>query len=494
LGTAKTEHAPRRGANSQERGRAGTSRPMPSYELTVAASSAAAGRSRNEDSCVSRVRVGRGGSDTGVVAVADGMGGMGQGDKASQLVADHLEEAFARESTEDCGRLLLQAIEDTLAQMQEQASLDGRSMGTTCTAVAVDAEAIHLAHVGDCRGYLLRNGALHRLTSDHSAYEAHMRARSEGDDSPDPELRSILLRAIGPFPTAEADSRVMRWEFGDTVIICSDGVWQFVPEERILTSFAAEQIQAACQEIVQAAIDAGTNDNASVAAIQVRRRRRLHEQAGTRPPGELRSARAWCLGLVASVCILALVATAVLTNSRGSRPSAPPPAAAYGHTGIPAGSGEPALLVPPETNALLYPGDMDTQGAAPIPGDVGPAVEANQKDAPRSEPTTRSTRTKPKHRHQTGSRRDRELPTNPPEPTTLTPGQASLPEAGGERISDGASNPERTPQGAAQTTSSESTAGNTEPPDNPGTPSATVSPEHKGSDGRSPRGGEPHGR
>lgn len=331
------------------------------YGLAVGCSSAAAGRPRNEDRCLSSLYAQWPGGEVGLVAVADGMGGMAEGDRASTVAIEALAGAFDKRPSDDCSQVLTSALEDARRQVQALNGANGHYMGTTCTAVAVDAQSIHVAHIGDCRAYLLRNGALRRLTADHSAYEAEMRQRSDGDGPPSPDLRSVLLRAIGPFDSADPDVSTLRWEPGDTVVVCSDGVWQSVAEDAIAATLGSVPLQAACDLLVQAAVAAGTDDNASVAIIQIAPRSAV-VTAGTtrRPPPARRPSQPWRLGLAASALVVALVGGVIAHNSRapgawygGGGQVAPPSAASSGVATAPepVGSESATAQVPREPRA-----------------------------------------------------------------------------------------------------------------------------------------------
>ncbi len=103
-------------------------------------------------------------------AVADGMGGQAAGEVAAQIVEDALAQASA-DGEVSGGRALGQVLEDANRGVIARARADPelRGMGTTCSALLIDGQTAHIAHVGDSRGYLIRDGQLRSLTTDHTA-------------------------------------------------------------------------------------------------------------------------------------------------------------------------------------------------------------------------------------------------------------------------------------------------------------------------------------
>jgi protein phosphatase len=145
-------------------------------------------------------------------------------------------------------------------------------MGTTLTAAALAGDRhLQLAHVGDSRAYLLRDGALDQLTTDHTVVgELVRRGRlTPGQAAVHPE-RSILTRAVGLDPTVPVDlPDPLELQAGDQVLLCSDGLTEAVGDDRIadLLSTATDG-NAACRSLIDAANAAGGPDNVTVVLIQ----------------------------------------------------------------------------------------------------------------------------------------------------------------------------------------------------------------------------------
>jgi hypothetical protein len=142
-------------------------------------------------------------------------------------------------------------------------------MGTTLTVFLVEGDSLRLAHVGDSRGYLLRDGKLQRITKDHTVVE---RLVDEGRLTPqEAELhpqRSILTRAIGVEGDVQVDQGSIDTQVGDRLLLCSDGLTGMVSEDdirRILEEQSDPQVAA--DALVEAANRAGGQDNVTAVVL-----------------------------------------------------------------------------------------------------------------------------------------------------------------------------------------------------------------------------------
>ena len=107
-------------------------------------------------------------------------------------------------------------------------------MGTTLTAAYVDDAHLAIAHVGDSRAYMFRDGKLTRLTQDHSLVdELVRRGKLTEEQAAEHPQRSIITRALGPEPSVEVDTWSYPARAGDVLLLCSDGLTSMLPEERI---------------------------------------------------------------------------------------------------------------------------------------------------------------------------------------------------------------------------------------------------------------------
>ena len=216
---------------------------------------------------VGRVRKGNEDSFTAsdpLYAVADGMGGHQGGEVASSLALEVLGKADGT-----LEELVRRANEAVHQRASEDPGLAG--MGTTLTALRADGEVLRLAHVGDSRAYLLRDGTIQRLTKDHTVVE---RLVDEGRLTPhEAEIhpqRSILTRALGVDEAVQVDQGAIEPRTGDRLLLCSDGLTGMVDEERI-TRMLSEigDPQEAADALVESANEAGGQDNITAVVIDV---------------------------------------------------------------------------------------------------------------------------------------------------------------------------------------------------------------------------------
>jgi PPM family protein phosphatase len=229
---------------------------------TIAKTDTGRQRRENEDSSYARPPV---------FVVADGMGGAQAGEVASNIAI----EAFSR-GLPDLGspeeRLAIRAREaNTRIHELSRTEHERAGMGTTLTAAYVDDTHLSIAHVGDSRAYLFRDGALTRLTQDHSLVdELVRRGKLTEEQAAEHPQRSIITRALGPEPTVDVDT----WTYGlrdrDVVLLCSDGLTSMITEDRIAeTLTSAPTLDRAAQQLIDDANEAGGRDNITVVLFRV---------------------------------------------------------------------------------------------------------------------------------------------------------------------------------------------------------------------------------
>lgn len=202
-------------------------------------------------------------------AVADGMGGHGQGDVAADIVIDHLETI--PEGGEP-RQMLVAGLEAANAAIRAHArKAEVGQMGATVVALLIARTTAHVAWVGDSRAYLLRAGRLSALTRDHSVVQALVDA---GHLDPaaaalHPEA-NLVTRAVGASDTVEVETVALEIAAGDRLLLCSDGLTHCVADPALagLLASAAGPYEA-CLALVRAALDAGGPDNVSVVVVDV---------------------------------------------------------------------------------------------------------------------------------------------------------------------------------------------------------------------------------
>lgn len=216
-------------------------------------------RSRNEDSHLERAPL---------FVIADGMGGAQAGEVASQIAVQRFADVDPADGPETPAEQLAHWAEEANTEIYERAQSDADlgGMGTTLTAAFVDGERISLAHVGDSRAYRFRDGALERLTEDHSLVEELIRqGRLTAEEAEEHPQRSIITRALGPEPTVEVDRLTLEGADADIFLLCSDGLSAMVTDAQIADILKASRTLAkAGKALIDAANAAGGRDNITV--------------------------------------------------------------------------------------------------------------------------------------------------------------------------------------------------------------------------------------
>ena len=216
-------------------------------------------------------------------AVSDGMGGHAAGEVASAIAVEAIKDN-APVHADDL--LLGAAIETANAAVIEGAATGKGKVGMGCTASAITIEQnkMAVAHVGDSRVYLLHNGALVRLTHDHSYVEELVDAGEiTADEARVHPSRSVITRALGSDPDMYADHFTIDVSAGDRIILCSDGLSSMVEDSQIeAIAVSSATPQAAVDNLVAQALQEGGHDNVTVVVVDVaddgviEQHRRLH--------------------------------------------------------------------------------------------------------------------------------------------------------------------------------------------------------------------------
>ena len=210
----------------------------------------------------------------GLFAVADGMGGHVAGEVASATALEQVEGLDGRvyqdaDAAISALRTAVVEANHTVSQLAEEHP-EYRGMGTTLTAALVEGRRLHVAHVGDSRAYLLRDGQLRQLTDDHTLVqhlvdEGQITA-SEAETHPQ---RSIITRAIGIGAEVEVDTITVDLRAGDQLLLCSDGLTGVIDDDRISELLCTDDPpQAIVDQLVQEANDGGGPDNITVVLLR----------------------------------------------------------------------------------------------------------------------------------------------------------------------------------------------------------------------------------
>ncbi len=199
--------------------------------------------------------------------VADGMGGAQAGEVASELAVKQFERGLpdGRPTGEALAELIRQANAEIHRQSGDDPDLAG--MGTTVTAAYLDGDNVVVAHVGDSRAYLLRDGDLIRLTRDHSLVgELVARGKLTEEQAETHPQRSVITRALGAYPDVEVDTDVYPARAGDLFLLCSDGLTGMVHEPVLkpMLEDRSRSLEQTGRALIAAANEAGGRDNITV--------------------------------------------------------------------------------------------------------------------------------------------------------------------------------------------------------------------------------------
>jgi protein phosphatase len=202
--------------------------------------------------------------------VADGIGGLDNGEIASRTAIETLASTFAQDAT--VSGLLHACREANQAVWQQPtASPADAAMGTTLTALAItsDTDAV-VVHVGDSRLYRLRDGRILQLTRDHTVSAEMVVAGelSEQDANTHP-YQYVLTRAIGLGPDLDIDYAGVSLRPGDRFLLCTDGLFKALPPDAIKAALAAPKPQAAADILISGAVQHGAEDDVTALVIDI---------------------------------------------------------------------------------------------------------------------------------------------------------------------------------------------------------------------------------
>ncbi len=205
--------------------------------------------------------------DLGLWAVADGAGGHGAGDYASNAIREALETIPPGLSAAEILAQLRLRLSAVNSGLREEAARRGPGRVIASTVVVLLARGDHFACLwaGDSRAYLLRGGALQRLSKDHSLVQELIDdgAISEAEAENHPQ-GNVITRAVGAADVLELDKVTGRVVPGDRFLLCSDGLIRMVDEAEIAAALAGED---AAERLVRLAVERGARDNVTVVTL-----------------------------------------------------------------------------------------------------------------------------------------------------------------------------------------------------------------------------------
>src|SRR4051794_12882445 len=206
-----------------------------------------------------------------LLVIADGVGGAARGDIASSTAVQILRRLDAPPPADLLEALAgaLHRAHDRIAELVEQdPELDGTS--TTVTAALFDGQRIGVGHIGDSRGYLLRDGVLSQLTKDHTFVQSLIdEGRINEDEARSHPHRNLILRAVDGVHETDPDLFLVDLAAGDRLLLCSDGCSGSLGQDRIADILGTGTVDYAVVELIRAALEAGSTDNVTCVVADV---------------------------------------------------------------------------------------------------------------------------------------------------------------------------------------------------------------------------------
>ena len=220
-------------------------------------------------------------AEHGLFIVADGIAGRPAGAKASQFVTSALPRVITRRSASLTQRSRARAVRyvlrESILEVGREIRKTGadnpdlRGMGATIVAVWLRGPFTHVAHMGDSRAYLLRGGVLAPLTADHSIVALLKRngeiTEEEAQGHP---AGGSLTRFVGMEGDVYPDTRSLRLDSGDRLLLCTDGMWSAVPDAELSAVLLNHpEPETACQELISLAKQQGGRDNITAVIVAI---------------------------------------------------------------------------------------------------------------------------------------------------------------------------------------------------------------------------------
>ena len=216
--------------------------------------------------------------------VCDGMGGHVGGEFASAIAVNTVEEVISAmefqpssppgpaDASDVLREKLRYAVRLAGKRIYEKAleEPEYKGMGTTCLALLVAAGNAYLAHVGDSRGYLVREGRIEQLTEDHSLVNEKIKAGLlTPEQAKTHKLKNIITRSLGYMEDVEVDLQVRALRRGDRYVLCSDGLSNLMDTGEIGDAVLEYGPQESVRRLIQIACDRGGDDNITTIVARV---------------------------------------------------------------------------------------------------------------------------------------------------------------------------------------------------------------------------------
>lgn len=235
--------------------------------------------------------------DGAVLLVADGMGGRAGGARASAMAVSAVRDAMSDPTVLGYGpevfaSRLRRALELANQQIHEHARRDDdlRGMGTTATLAGLHGRTVFFAQVGDSRGYLVRRGALARLTRDQSFVQDLIDSGIVDEEGARNIRDNRILQALGTAPSVQPEMTYHELRRGDVLLLCSDGLSRVVDDDEILTVVGhGADCLGMCERLIALANARGGPDNITVVVARLDGEGLAGEDGGSAPARQIYS-------------------------------------------------------------------------------------------------------------------------------------------------------------------------------------------------------------
>lgn len=230
-------------------------------------------RTENQD----RYRVSELSDDTAVAVVCDGMGGTHGGGLASEMASNVVYERLYLSYRADMEprtvkNLMVSAVTtaNTVVYDKSREDIENQGMGTTCVAALIHSGLVSIASVGDSRAYILDSTGIRQITNDHTVVQ-YLKAHGMIDDGEmkSHRMKNVITRAVGVEENIEVDYFELFAEPGSRILICTDGLTNYLSDEDIYSMAIKTAPEQAVSDLVNRANQGGGKDNITVALITI---------------------------------------------------------------------------------------------------------------------------------------------------------------------------------------------------------------------------------
>lgn len=224
--------------------------------------------------------------ELGLFVVADGMGGHAAGEVASREAVEALRDnvlakknelqSFLETPNNDTAELVRKNIELAVRAAGYQVfgmteiDPDHKGMGTTLSLLLLTPTAAFIAHVGDSRIYMIREGNYRLATHDHTFVAAMVKqGKMTEEEAQRSRYSNVLLRAVGPHDYVQVDTRILRHKVDDTFLLCSDGLHGYLQDGELTNYVDIRDLPGSMDRLIQMALDRGGKDNITGILVRV---------------------------------------------------------------------------------------------------------------------------------------------------------------------------------------------------------------------------------